>query len=446
MPVGLRALATTTPPGALGCLRIVGFGAETLYWRDIELGRQMCGPETMFVNVLGSTEAGHVTSFDVTPDVPLGEGPVPVGTPDPGVELRLVDADDEPVAHGEPGGIVVVRHGWLALGYWNDPELTRRHFFREPDGRRGFRTADSARWRDDGLLEHVDRIDSRVKVHGAMVATSEVEVALIAHPDVADAAVVAVPDVTGLRLVAYVVPRAGAALSAWKLRRDLAASLSSTSVPSAFVAVESLPRTIRSKVDRAALPPPPPPVRHRPYREPEGNERDLAEIFASVLGLERVGLDDDFFELGGDSLGVVELLAAIADRFSVDLSASTVLDAPTVAELALRLSHRRPRDASPVVPLRTDVEGPRFFCVTGGGAPAISLRALSEAMPDVNFYAVQPRGLEERALPDHSVTAAARRYADSDPRGAAVRSVCARRLFVRELRRVRDGVPPPGRR
>ncbi|HXY93803.1 MAG TPA: thioesterase domain-containing protein, partial [Acidimicrobiia bacterium] len=424
VPAGLRAVAATAAPGALDCLRIVGFGGDTAFWRDVEMGRRICGPETMFVNVLGSTEAGHVTSFDVLPDTALGEGPVPVGVPDRGVEVRLVDEDDEPVAHGEPGSIVVVRHGWLALRYWNDPELTRRHFFREPDGRRGFRTADAARWRDDGLLEHVGRIDSRVKVRGAMVATSEVELALRAHSDVADAAVVAVPDESGLRLVAYVMARDGRSLSAWKLRRDLATTLSSTSVPSAFVAVAILPRTIRDKVDRGALPPPPPPVRHRAYREPKGNENDLAEIFASVLGIERVGLDDDFFELGGDSLATVELLAAIADRFSVDLSTSTVLDAPTVAELALRLSHRRPHHASPLVPLRTSSEGPTFFCVTGGGAPAISLRALSETMPDVSLYALQARGLEERAWPDHSVSSAARRYV------CAIRNVQASGPYV----------------
>ena len=150
-------------------------------------------------------------------------------------------------------------------------------------------------------------------------------------------------------------------------------------------------------------------MRPRPYREPVGNERDLADMFANVLGLDRVGLDDDFFDLGGDSLGVVELLAAIADRFSVDLPASTILEAPTVAQLALRLSHRRGADASPVVALRTDAPGDPFFCVTGGGAPAISLRALSEAMSDHNFAAIQQRGLEERALPDRSIPAVARR-------------------------------------
>jgi thioesterase domain-containing protein/acyl carrier protein len=243
-----------------------------------------------------------------------------------------------------------------------------------------------------------------------MVATSEVEVALVSHADVADAAVIAVADTdAGARLVAYVVARDGAAVSAWKLRRDLAARLSSTSVPSAFVAVDTLPRTVRDKIDRAALPAPPPPVRPRPYREPAGNERDLAEIFADVLGVERVGLDDDFFEMGGDSLGVIELLAAVGERFSVDIPASTVLEAPTVAQLALRLSHRRSRNASPIVPLRADAPGGTFFCVTGGGAPAISLRALADAMDEQRVYAIQARGLEERAVPDHRIAAAARR-------------------------------------
>ena len=209
--------------------------------------------------------------------------------------------------------------------------------------------------------------------------------------------------------VAYVVGDGRAPLSAWRLRRDVATLVPTTMVPSAFVAVERLPRTVRDKVDRAALPPPPPLVRPRPYREPRGDERDLAEIFATILGVDRVGLDDDFFELGGDSLAVMELLAAVADRFAVDLRTSAVLAAPTVAQLAKRLSSRREHDASPVVALRTGASGTPFFCVTGAGGPALSLRALSNAMEDWDFYAVQPRGLEEPARPDRTIAAAADR-------------------------------------
>jgi acyl-coenzyme A synthetase/AMP-(fatty) acid ligase/thioesterase domain-containing protein/acyl carrier protein len=409
VPSTLRALADVIPPGTMDCVKKAGFGAEALYYRDVRIARPLFGPDTILRHSLGSTEAGSIARYDIPLDDDSQEGPVPVGTVAPDIEVRIVDEDDQPVADGEVGRLVVTRYGRLALGYWNDPELTRRHFFHEPDGRRGFRTPDACRWRDDGLLEHVGRIDSRVKVHGAMVATSEVEVALISHPDVADAAVIAVPDEHGTRLVAYVVGRDGARLSAWKLRRDLSTRLSSTAVPGAFVALEVLPRTVRDKVDRASLPPPPPSVRPRPYRAPTGYQRDLAELFASVLGVERVGLDDDFFELGGDSLGVVELVAAIDERFGVDLATSAVLDAPTVEELSLLLSHRRSTNASPLVDLRVAEPGDPFFCVTGAGAPAISLRELSEAMSLHNFVAIQPRGLEERARPDRTVHAAARR-------------------------------------
>jgi acyl-coenzyme A synthetase/AMP-(fatty) acid ligase/thioesterase domain-containing protein/acyl carrier protein len=409
VPSTLRAVADVTPPGAMDCVAQAWFGSETLYYRDVRIARTLFGSATILRNRLSSAESGLIAHFDVPPDEDGKEGPVPVGTIDPGIEVRIVDDDDDLVPDGEVGRLVVVRHGRIALGYWQDPELTRRHFFTEPDGRRGFRTQDSGRWREDGLLEHVGRIDSRVKVHGAMVATSEVEVALIGHPDVADAAVIAVPDEHGTRLIAYVVARDGTPLSAWKLRRDLSSELSSTAVPSAFVAIDALPRTVREKVDRASLPPPPPSVRPKEYRAPFGAQRDLASIFASVLGVERVGLDDDFFELGGDSLGVVELLAAVKGQFGVDLPTSAVLDRPTVAELSTRLSHRRSRDASPLVDLRRGQASDPFFCVTGGGAPAISLRELSEAMHTQNFVAIQPRGLEERARPDRTVHAAARR-------------------------------------
>jgi acyl-coenzyme A synthetase/AMP-(fatty) acid ligase/thioesterase domain-containing protein/acyl carrier protein len=409
VPSTLRALADVTPAGTMDCLAQVWLGSETLYYRDVRIARPLFGPDTTLRNSFGSTEAGAIASCDVPPADDGNEGPVPVGVVDPDVEVRIVDDNDVPVADGEIGRLVVVRHGRIALGYWNDPELTHRHFFDEPDGRRGFRTPDSCRWRGDDLLEHVGRIDSRVKVHGAMVATSEVEVALTSHPDVADAAVVAVPDEHGTRLVAYVVGRDGTPLSAWKLRRDLSARLASTALPGTFVALEALPRTVRDKVDRIALPPPPPAVRPMPYRPPVGAQGHLASIFASVLCVERVGLDDDFFELGGDSLGAVELLAAVNDELGIDLPASALLDAPTVAELSTRLSHRRPHHASPLVELSSRHPGAPFFCVTGAGAPAISLRALAHAMDGHDFVAIQPRGLEERARADRTIHAAARR-------------------------------------
>lgn len=408
-PNVLRAFAEHTAPGTLDCLREVSFGAETLYASDVRLTWPLVGPDTMLRNSLGSTEVGGLANWVVPRDVELPDGPVPVGHPRTNVELRLVDEDGEEVPEGEPGRIVAIRSGHIAGGYWRDPELTAQCFFREPDGRQGFRTSDRARWREDGLLEHLGRLDSRVKVRGAMVATSEVEIALMSLDGVADAAVIAVPDErTGSRLVAYVAPDGSTPLSAWRLRRDVATRVPTTMVPSTFVALEVLPRTVRRKLDRAALPPPPafaPP----PYRAPTGLRAELAALFCGVLGIERIGLDDDFFELGGDSLGAIELLEWIAEEFGIDLPATTLLEAPTVDTLYDRLAHRRAPNSSPVVPLRTGSGRTRFFCVTGAGAPALSLRALADSMDGYDVYAIQARGLEERALPDRSVEAIARR-------------------------------------
>ena len=229
--------------------------------------------------------------------------------------------------------------------------------------------------------------------------------------DVMHAAVVPArsPRDGGTRLVAYVVPDAGATPSTWQLRRELADEMPSTMVPSAIVLVDDLPRTPRGKVDRRGLPPPPD-IARRPYRAPVGREEVLADLIGSVLAVEDVGLDDDFFDLGGDSLAAIELIAAIDEQFGIDLPPSTLLEAPTTALLAPLLNHRRPRGSSTAVAFR-EGRGTPFFCVAGGGSPATSLRALAHALPDDRaVYGMQAHGLEERGRPDRSVEACARRY------------------------------------
>ena len=444
VPSMLRSIADAPNPVRMESVRSVSFGGEALYWRDVQRARELFAVDTPMKNTLGSTEAGGLASYQIPNDTRLDDGPVPIGLPDPSVELTLVDEDGREVIDGEPGRIVVVRQdGRLALGYWNDPELTAAHFFVTPDGRRGFRTPDLARWRPDGLLEHLQRIDSRVKVRGAMVATSTVEQALITLPDVADAAVIGVPAKDGgTHLIAYVVTRRGAALSAWKLRRDVGQRLPSTYVPSAFVALDELPRTVRNKIDRKALPPAPP-VIVPPYREGVGQQRELCEMFADILGVEKVGLDDDFFDLGGDSLGVVELVAAISERFGIDVPASLVLEAPTVAVLAPRLTHRRDGRAPTVVPLRRDGAGLPFFCFTGGGAPAISLRALSETN-ERPFYGIQPTRPRGAGVPRPQRRGRRPPRTPRRARRATDGPVPPRGVLLRRARCLRARLPPRG--
>jgi len=393
----------------MDAVKIVSIGGETTYGRDVARARTLFGADTRFVNRYGSSETSVLAEWlATTDDDARADEPLPLGHPLPWAEIVVVDDVGEPVVAGEVGGPEVVSEH-CSLGYWNDPELTREKFWVLADGRRGFRMTDHVRVRDDGVLEYVSRTDDRVKVRGVMVSPSEVERALTALASVSDAAVVPAPARDGgTRLVGYVVPDPDTGLSTWEVRRELASVLPNPMVPGTVVPLESLPLNPRGKVDRSALPPPPDPE-PRPYREPVGRAAVLASIFTDVLGVDRVGLDDDFFELGGDSLGVVELVAEIADRFSVDVPTSTVVEAPTVAELSARLSHRRHRGASPVVVLRSETADPTLFCVTGGGAPAVTLRELSVALAGRNFAAIQSRGLEERAFPDHRVVAAARR-------------------------------------
>ena len=390
-------------------VKIVSLGGETTYGRDIARARELFGRDTRFVNRYGSSETSVLAEWIATPDDEMrADTPLPLGRALPWAEIVVVDDTGEPVPPGVVGVPEVVSEH-CSLGFWNDPGLTAARFRTLPDGRRGLRMSDHVRQRDDGVLEYVARADDRVKVRGVMVGPSEVERALVALPGVADAAVVPTPAPDGgTALIGYVVPAADAELRPWEVRRALAAVVSSAMVPGVVVVLESLPLTPRGKVDRRALPPPPRPG-SRPYRAAVGPEFELAAIFGDVLGVDRVGLDDDFFELGGDSLGVVELQAEIADRLSIDVPTSTVLEAPTVAQLFLRLGHRRPRDASPVVVLRADATDPPLFCVTGAADPAISFRQLAAALTDRNFAAIQPRGLEERAMADRTIAAAARR-------------------------------------
>ncbi|MEX1008956.1 MAG: non-ribosomal peptide synthetase [Acidimicrobiia bacterium] len=422
-PSVLRALtdaATASGAPRMDCVRLVTLGGEALYGRDILRARPIFGPNTVFCNRFGSSETALIAGWTIPLDIDLDEdSTLPIGEPEPWTELRIVDEDGQPVADGEPG-LADAISDHASLGYWRDPELTAQRFWTLPDGRRGFHTSDRVRMRPDGLLEHLGRADDRVKVRGAMVSPSEVERLLVRLHDVVHAAVVPAPARDGgTRLVGYVVPEVGATPSAWQLRRDLAGGMPTTMVPSAIVLLDELPRTPRGKVDRRGLRPPPD-IARRPYRAPVGREQILADLLGSVLAVEHVGLDDDFFDLGGDSLAAIELMSAIDEQFGIDLPPSTLLEAPTTAELAPLLNHRRARGSSTVVALQTGPPfGPRagtgtrtpFFCVAGAGSPATSLRALAHALPgDRPCYGIQARGLEERARPDRSVEACARRY------------------------------------
>jgi amino acid adenylation domain-containing protein/non-ribosomal peptide synthase protein (TIGR01720 family) len=281
-------------------------------------------------------------------------GPVTIGRPIANTQAYVLGAGMQPVPAGVVGELWLGGRG-LARGYLGRPALTAERFVPDPfsaDGGRLYRTGDRARWRPDGTLEYLGRTDAQVKVRGYRIELGEIETALRRLPGVRDCTVLAREDAPGdRRLVAYVVADADAEA----LRAGLRATLPGYMVPGAFVALAALPLTPNGKLDRKALPAPDSVVSAERYVAPRTPaEEVLAAVWAEVLGRERVGVEDGFFDLGGHSLLAVRMVSRIAEAFGVEPPLRAVFEDPTVARLARRIEEMRGEGVvvpSPVVPV-----------------------------------------------------------------------------------------------
>jgi acyl-coenzyme A synthetase/AMP-(fatty) acid ligase len=175
VPSTLRTLADAVGDERIPSVHTIKLVGETAYASDVHLARRVFGPDVVFINQFGSSEVGSVAWYIITPDLEPDDGALPAGSITSNVDIVIVDDDEQPVPPGEIGRIIACSDALATSRYWDDPELTNEVFFTTPEGREGARMSDAARIRPDGLLEHIGRIDSRVKVRGAMVATSEVE-------------------------------------------------------------------------------------------------------------------------------------------------------------------------------------------------------------------------------------------------------------------------------
>ncbi|MEU3660024.1 non-ribosomal peptide synthetase [Streptomyces sp. NPDC032940] len=300
------------------------------------------------VNSYGVTETSGVRL--VAPLNPLDapgarpEGLPPIGAPIRETSAYVLDADLRPVPEGETGELYIGGTG-LAHGYLGRPGLTAEHFVPDPfrgAGHRMYRTGDLVRRTADGSLGYVGRGDGESKARGVRLNPAEVESALLAHPAVTAAAVLVRPDgVTG-----YVVRREGAGLHAHELRAFLAGRLHAAAVPTVLVELPALPVLLSGKTDRNALPRPTADStltdRHAPPLGPV--EETVAEAFAAILDVRRVGRDDDFFALGGDSLGVARLKARLERTYAVPAPAATLFEERTPRRIATALF---PHDGPP---------------------------------------------------------------------------------------------------
>ncbi len=327
-------------------LRLIVLGGEPVLRRDVELYQRHFPETCILVNRIGTGEALTYGCYFVDQHTTVDGTKVPVGYPFPGKEILLLDGSGREI-DGPGVGELVVRSRFMSPGYWRRPDLTAAAFSSVPgeSGLRVYRTGDRCERLSDGCLVHLGRQDFQVKIRGHRIETAEIDMALAEHPAIADAVVVARPDDDGeLRLVAYVVLATSSALTRADLRRFLATRLPDPMLPSAYEVLESLPFTTSGKVDRRALPAPGTHTLEgdvEPEAAPETPvETALAGIWCEVLCLERVGRDQHFLDLGGDSLRAMRVIVRVRSTFGVALSVRDLLGAATVAEMARVVADR----------------------------------------------------------------------------------------------------------
>ncbi|NMF63752.1 non-ribosomal peptide synthetase, partial [Brasilonema octagenarum] len=337
-------------------------------------------------NLYGPTEAAiDVTFWACQPN--SNEKLVPIGRPIANTQIYILDKHLQPVPIGVSGELHIGGVG-LARGYWNKPQLTQEKFISSPfeAGKYLYKTGDLARYRSDGNIEYLGRIDHQVKIRGFRIELGEIEALLASHPDVWESVVMLREDEPGdKRLVAYVVPQIEQSPTVTELRQFLKAKLPEYMIPSAFVLLQSLPLTPNGKVDRHALPKPEldSTLLEKFVAPRTPIEEMLAQIWAQVLKVEQVGIHNNFFELGGHSLLATQLVSRIRNIFKVELPLRSLFAAATVAQLAQEIEQLQQQDleltALPILRRARDAELPLSFAQT-------RLWFLDQFEPNSAFY------------------------------------------------------------
>ncbi|MET9927411.1 MULTISPECIES: amino acid adenylation domain-containing protein [unclassified Streptomyces] len=381
----------------LDFLRLLVVGSDAWKVAEYERLSELCGPATRLVNSYGLTEATIDSASFEGPVEDLEPGlMVPIGRPLPNSTLHVLDAHGEPVPPGVPGELWIGGDG-VALGYAGDPEQTADRFVtrtlsKAPGARpeRLYRTGDIARWDAHGRVHLLGRADGQVKLRGHRIEIGEIEALLAQWPPLARAVVTVATDTGGeAALVAYCVPATpGAALDRRALRRHLAGALPSYMIPSYVVELPALPLTTNGKIDTAALPAPRAETGERPHEEPVTlYEVGVARHWKALLGLQQVGLEDDFFEIGGSSIKLIELLHHLRTEFGVSVPVSRLYQVTTLHGMAATVQevlHSTSADELPYLTFNSG-QSPHLFCLPPAGGHGLVYRGLAAQLPE---YAV----------------------------------------------------------
>ncbi|MGH8769886.1 MAG: non-ribosomal peptide synthetase [Burkholderiales bacterium] len=338
VPTVFRHLLRQSGSRIFRSVRLVKLGGEAVYRSDAELFREHFGRDSVFHVGYGATEMNIIRQYFLTPGDELPTSVMPVGYEVEDTQIVLVTECGEEVRAGEVGEIII-RSRYLSPGYWRRPELTQATFSAVPGegGVTSYRTGDLGRLRPDGCLEHRGRRDAQVKVRGHRIELGEIEAVLDGLGLVGSAAVVPRESKTrDIHLVCFFVPLPKTPAPS-AVRQILSERLPDFMVPSAFIPVESMPLTATGKIDRHTLSDVAEAEREK--GRASGSPRNavesaLARIWAHVLEVERVAIDDDFFEIGGHSLLATEVVAHVRKEFGIDLPLRALFESPTVVGLS----------------------------------------------------------------------------------------------------------------
>jgi amino acid adenylation domain-containing protein len=329
-------------------LRLVRLGAEQVRKSDVELYRKYFSSECLFGVTLSATESGNYCNYLLDMKTEISGDQVSTGYPADDTKILILDDEGKEIGLDEIGEIVI-KSRYLSPGYWRNPDLTRAVFLPDPDGggpERMYRTGDLGLMRADGRIEHRGRKGARVKVRGFRVELEEIEASLNKHPAVREVVIDATEDESGdTRLTAYIVPNEGQTQTTTvELKNFLREQLPEHMVPAAFVFLEEFPLTPIGKIDRKALP-----ALHQVVPESQVTfvqprtavENEMARIWIEVLRVDRVSIDDNFFDLGGNSLRLAEVSRKLCEALKKQISLIEMFGHPTISSLAEYLTQKQ---------------------------------------------------------------------------------------------------------